>query len=189
MKKIGIITSGACYQYAKESFATHSFLKLGMVYPLPITMIREFAAAVTRLYVFEELDPFFEEQIKSFGIEVTGKDIFPLCGEFNPTIAEEGIRGPKKRGEKKPLITSVPPRPPNMCPGCPHRGIFYTLKKQRIDIQDTSPADTENLCVSPDGKVLGHTLNMRGWSEVLLVDRAKQRCWAKFSMPRSRVRS
>jgi len=129
---IGIITSGACYQYAKESFPTYSFLKLGMVYPLPIKMIRAFAAQVKKLYVFEELDPFFEEQIKSFGIEVTGKDIFPLCGEFNPAIAEERIRETPKSREYKPLITYLPPRPPIMCPGCSHRGIFYTLKKQRV---------------------------------------------------------
>lgn len=165
---LGIITSGACYQYAKESFPKHSFLKLGMVYPLPIKMIREFATEVKRLYVFEELDPFFEEQIKSFGIEVTGKDIFPLCGEFNPTVAEEGIRGPSKKGEKKPLITYVPPRPPNMCPGCPHRGIFYTLKKQKVFVTGDigcytlgalSPLEAMDTCICM-GAGIGHAMGI-----------------------------
>ena len=128
----GIITSGACYQYAQESFPDYSFLKLAMVYPLPVEMIRTFAAQVKKLYVFEELDPFFEEQIQSLGIEVVGKAVFPRCGEFNPTTAEEGIRGRSVRSEPQPLLSSLPPRPPVMCPGCPYRGIFYTLKKQKL---------------------------------------------------------
>jgi indolepyruvate ferredoxin oxidoreductase alpha subunit len=129
---IGIITSGACYQYAKEAFPDYSFLKLGMVYPLPARLIKEFAGKVRKLYVFEELDPFLEEQIRSLGIEVTGKGVFPLCGEFGPATAEEGIRGSAKITAPGPEPVALPARPPNMCPGCPHRGIFYTLKKQKL---------------------------------------------------------
>jgi indolepyruvate ferredoxin oxidoreductase alpha subunit len=129
---VGIITSGACYQYAREAFPDYSFLKLGMVYPLPARLLREFAGKVKKLYVFEELDPFLEEQIKSLGIEVTGKDVFPLCGEFSPATAEAGIRGMKPTTDPAPEPAALPARPPNMCPGCPHRGIFYTLKKQKL---------------------------------------------------------
>jgi len=164
----GVIASGACYQYAKESFPEQSFLKLGMVYPLPIEMIRKFASQVTKLYVFEELDPFFEEQIKSFGIEVTGKDIFPLCGEFNPSIAEEGIRRSSRKEGKKPLITSLPPRPPNMCPGCPHRGVFYTLKKHKVFVTGDigcytlgalSPLNAMDTCICM-GAGIGHAMGI-----------------------------
>lgn len=128
----GIITSGVCYQYAKESFPHYSFLKLGMVYPLPHKKIREFAAKVNKLYVFEELDPFFEDQIKALGVDVIGKSIFPICGEFNPAVAEEGIIGSRNKDNRKPLLDYLPPRPPNMCPGCPHRGIFFALKKLKV---------------------------------------------------------
>ncbi len=129
---IGIITSGACYQYAKEAFPGYSFLKLGMVYPLPSRLIKEFAGKVGKLYVFEELDPFLEEQIKALGIGVIGKDVFPLCGEFGPATAEAGIRGLANKTDRGPEQAALPARPPNLCPGCPHRGIFYTLNKQKL---------------------------------------------------------
>lgn len=128
----GIITSGVSYHYARESFPDYSFLKLAMVYPLPIAKIRQFASQVKKLYVFEELDPFFEDQIKALGIEVTGKSVFPICGEFNPSVAARGIAGVQDRRSEPPLVNYLPPRPPNMCPGCPHRGIFYTLKKMKV---------------------------------------------------------
>jgi indolepyruvate ferredoxin oxidoreductase alpha subunit len=128
----GIITSGVSYHYARESFPDYSFLKLAMVYPLPVEKIRRFASQVKKLYVFEELDPFFEEQIKALGIEVTGKSVFPICGEFNPSVAALGIAGIQDRRSEQPLVEYLPPRPPNMCPGCPHRGIFYTLKKMNV---------------------------------------------------------
>jgi indolepyruvate ferredoxin oxidoreductase alpha subunit len=103
-----------------------------MVYPLPARMIKHFAGKVKKLYVFEELDPFFEDQIKSWGIQVAGKDLFPLWGEFDPAIAEQGIRGRSKKPSPGPAGIALPARPPNMCPGCPHRGVFYTLKKQGL---------------------------------------------------------
>jgi indolepyruvate ferredoxin oxidoreductase alpha subunit len=128
----GIISSGVSYHYARESFPEASFLKLGMVYPLPVEKIRQFADSVDTLYVFEELDPFFEEQIKALGIEVTGKKVFPICGEFNPSVAARGITGAQDRRNEPALVEYLPPRPPNMCPGCPHRGVFYTLKKMNL---------------------------------------------------------
>jgi len=128
---IGIIASGTAYQYARESYPAKSFLKLGMAYPLPKEKIREFAARVKKLYVFEELDPFYEDQIKAMGIAVTGKEIFPVCGEFNPVTASKGISNPPVK-TLPPLLDSIPPRPPSMCPGCPHRGIFYTLKTMKL---------------------------------------------------------
>ena len=129
---IGIIASGTSYQYARESFPTKSFLKLAMVHPLPVKKIKEFAGKVKKLYVLEELDPFYEEQIRAMGIAVTGKEAFPICGEFSPLTAAAGINGTEKTLKNQPLLEYLPPRPPNMCPGCPHRGVFHTLKTMKL---------------------------------------------------------
>ncbi len=128
---VGIITAGISYHYAKDVFPEFSYLKLGMVYPLPAEMIRTFAARVRKIYVIEELDPFLEEQIRALGIEVTGKAIFPYTGEFDPGIVEQAITGSRKAARSLPEIP-IPPRPPNLCPGCPHRGLFYVLGKLKI---------------------------------------------------------
>jgi len=130
-RKIGIITSGISYEYAKEVMPEASYLKLGMVYPLPKGMLRSFASKVEKLFVVEELDPFIEEQVRAMGIEVFGKDVFPLCGELNPTLVERGLKGlpPLPRGE---VFQNLPARPPIMCPGCPHRGIFSILSKMKL---------------------------------------------------------
>lgn len=123
---VGVITAGISYQYVRDVLPDASVLKLGMVYPLPMAMIREFAAKVQELYVVEELDPFIEEQLKCAGIKVTGKEILPICGELTPGILRESF----KLG--KPVLAEVeqlPSRPPNMCPGCPHRGVFFALNK------------------------------------------------------------
>ena len=125
---VGIITSGMCYNYAKDAFPQYSYLKLGMVHPLPVNLIREFASKVKKIYVVEELDPFFEEQIMAMGIEVTGKKLFPYTGEFDPGLVENTITG-NSPNTLINLPASVPPRPPNLCPGCPHRGLFYVLGK------------------------------------------------------------
>jgi indolepyruvate ferredoxin oxidoreductase alpha subunit len=129
---VGIITSGTCYQYAKEAFPHYSFLKLGMVYPLPKNKIKEFARTVKKLYAFEELDPFFEEQVKTLGIEIIGKEVFPLCGEFDPGTAQQGILGITAAQRSEEPLPYLPPRPPTMCPGCPHRGLFYALNKLKV---------------------------------------------------------
>lgn len=127
---VGIITAGLSYHYAKEVFPDYSYLKLGMVYPLPVKLIRKFARQVRKIYVIEELDPFLEEQIRAMGIKVTGKEIFPYTGEFDPGVIEEAISGGKSL-KTLPDIP-IPPRPPNLCPGCPHRGLFYVLGKLKI---------------------------------------------------------
>jgi len=129
-RKVGIITAGMTYNYAKDVFPDCSYLKLGIVNPLPEKLIREFARGVRKLYVIEELDPFLEEQIRAMGIRVIGKSIFPYTNEFDPGVIEEALRGRKGRSAAVPTL-SIPPRPPNLCPGCPHRGLFYVLGKMK----------------------------------------------------------
>jgi indolepyruvate ferredoxin oxidoreductase, alpha subunit len=133
---IGIITSGVCYQYVREILPTASTLKLGMVHPLPHDLIRRFAASVDRLFVVEELDPFIEEQVKAMGLAVTGKELTSLCGELTPERLAAAFAGIGVSVARPPAVegsageeSSLLQRPPNMCPGCPHRGVFYTLKK------------------------------------------------------------
>jgi len=144
---LGIVAGGVAYQYAREVFPEASILKLGMTYPLPEQMIRDFAAQVGRLIVVEELDPFIENEIKLMGIEVEGKSIFPICGELDPTIVrkcavEAGLL-PSPPHPSTPLRTSaegveeeqqvkLPPRPPLLCPGCPHRGLFTITNKLKL---------------------------------------------------------
>lgn len=133
-KKIGIITSGMCYNYVKEAFGDSvSVLKLGMVYPLPVNMIKEFAKNVDTLYVVEELDPFIEEHCNNIGVKVIGKELFPMCYEFSTRQIKELISG-QACPEFDTVDEEVPMRPPVLCPGCPHRGIFYVLKKMGVNV-------------------------------------------------------
>lgn len=125
---VGIITAGMAYNYTKEVFPDFSYLKLGMVYPLPVDLIRKFASTVKKLYVVEELDPFIEEHIRAMEIDVIGKEIFPYTNEFDPGIIREAITG-KKIKTIKVSSANTPSRPPNLCAGCPHRGLFYILGK------------------------------------------------------------
>ncbi|MDR2932736.1 MAG: indolepyruvate ferredoxin oxidoreductase subunit alpha [Oscillospiraceae bacterium] len=126
--EIGVITSGISYQYAKEALGDGaSYLKLGMVYPLPTELIREFASKVKKLYVIEELDDFIETHCKKIGVNVIGKDLFPLCGEYCQSLIREKILGVKT--ETMSLDVPLPPRPPVMCAGCPHRGVFYAFNR------------------------------------------------------------
>lgn len=124
--EIGVITAGVSYQYVREVLPNASVLKLGMVYPLPMTLIREFAAKVKTLYVIEELDPFIEEQVKAAGITVIGKDIISCCGELTPGRLRKAFGLPDAA---QTAVEKLPGRPPNMCPGCPHRGVFYSLNQ------------------------------------------------------------
>lgn len=134
---VGIIASGIAYQYAKEVLPDASFLKLGMSYPLPERKIRRFASRVRRLVVVEELEPFLEEQILAMGIKVEGKKFFPRLDEFSPELVEEGLRKAKviraPKASSRPQLqvpaTASLPRPPVMCPGCPHRSFFYALNQ------------------------------------------------------------
>ncbi len=134
-KSVGIISSGVAYQYAREALPDASFLKLGLSFPLPARKIREFASRMKRLFVVEELEPFLEEQMLSMGIRVEGKAFFPRLDELSPEVVADGFRKAgilKTRGAKK--AASAPPsaalpRPPVMCPGCPHRSLFFALNQ------------------------------------------------------------
>lgn len=132
-RSLGIITSGTCYQYVKEVFGDSvSVLKLGLVNPLPERLILDFAASVERIVVIEELDPVIENHCKALGLNVDGKNLFPICGEFSQSLIADimGVEG-------KELITpaeAAPVRPPVMCAGCPHRGLFYVLAKKKITV-------------------------------------------------------
>ena len=127
--KIGVITSGIPYQYVREALPDASVLKLGMVHPLPEQMIRDFAEKVDTLYVVEELDPVIETQVRAMGIDCKGKEIFTLLGEYSANMLREAVLGEKVE-TKAPA--QVPNRPPILCPGCPHRSVYYVLKKLGI---------------------------------------------------------
>jgi len=131
-KKTGFITSGVSYLYVKEAFPEASVLKLGMAYPFPDKMIKEFAAEVGELFIVEELDPFIETHVKALGIKCRGKELIPSYGELNATIVRKSITGDADKAEFAPV--PVPMRPPNLCPGCPHRGIFYAISKLGVFI-------------------------------------------------------
>lgn len=127
--KTGVITSGIPYQYVREALPDASVLKLGMVHPLPERLIRDFAAQVDTLYVVEELDPVIETQVRAMGIDCKGKELFTLLGEYSANMLRENILG-EKTEVKAPA--QVPNRPPILCPGCPHRSVYYILKKLGI---------------------------------------------------------
>ena len=130
---LGIICSGTCYQYVKEVFGnTASVLKLGLVNPLPETLIRDFAAKVDRLVVIEELDPVIETHCRALGLAVQGKDLFPMEGEFSQNLIRRVFGLPVHEGITADAV--IPVRPPVMCAGCPHRGLFYTLSKKKITV-------------------------------------------------------
>jgi len=122
---VGIIAAGVAYNYAKDVYPHYSFLKLGMVNPLPEELIRRFAADVETLYIVEELDPFIEDQVRAMGITVTGKERLPAMNEFNPGIVEKAFTENREPSESAVAESGIPARPPNLCPGCPHRGLFY----------------------------------------------------------------
>ncbi len=131
--KLGIITSSTCYQYAKEVYGeSASILKLGMVWPLPAKMIKDFATKVDKLIVIEELDPFIEEFCNTIGVEVNGKDLLPLEDEFSQNLIAAKLG--KEIPEGLSLDENIPVRPPVMCAGCPHRGLFYTLSKNKCTV-------------------------------------------------------
>ena len=130
---VGIITSGTSYQYVKEIFGDSvSVLKLGLVYPLPEKLLLDFAAKVDRVVVIEELDPVIENHCKALGIEVDGKNILPICGEFSQSIIAKAMGLDAK--DFTASDDAIPVRPPVMCAGCPHRGLFYTLAKKKITV-------------------------------------------------------
>ena len=147
-RRLGFITGGVLYHYLLDVFPDASILKLGMTYPLPERLIREFAAGVEQLIVLEELDPVLEEQIKAMGIEVRGKDIFPPCFELLPDeirryTAEAGLLkaakltesdAPASKSEPSGAMGQLPIRSPVFCAGCPHRSTFYLLKRMKLPV-------------------------------------------------------
>ena len=131
--EIGIITGSTSYQYVKEVFGDSvSVLKLGMTNPLPNQLIKDFAAKVDKLFVVEELDPIIENHVKALGLLVTGKELLPVCDEFSQNLIAKAFG--KDTNDSFALDDAIPNRPPVMCAGCPHRGLFYTLKKNNCTV-------------------------------------------------------
>ena len=162
-KKIGVITSGIAYQYAREAFGDVSYLKLGMVHPLPEKLIAEFAGQVETLYVVEELEPFIEDQVKMAGLKVIGKELLPVMGELSAQLVAEKILG-KKVEVCNAINDAVPVRPPVMCPGCPHRGMFHILKKLKLTVSGDigcytlgalAPTESMDTCICMGASVSG----------------------------------
>ncbi|MFQ6104412.1 MAG: indolepyruvate ferredoxin oxidoreductase subunit alpha [Candidatus Glassbacteria bacterium] len=129
---VGVITSGISYQYAKEVFPEESFLKLTMTNPLPRTRITEFAQRFGKVYVVEELEPFIEEQMRSWGIQhIQGKSSVPKMGELSPDALRKAFLAEAPL-DRPAVDVPIPPRPPALCPGCPHTGVFYAIKKLKL---------------------------------------------------------
>ena len=132
--KIGVITSGAAYQYAREALGDRvNYLKLGLVYPLPVQKIIDFAAGCERVYVIEELDPFIEDHCRKIGVNVIGKEAFTMLGEYTAAMIAKAVLSAEPAPFAAPA-EALPGRPPVMCPGCPHRGTFYVLKKLGLTV-------------------------------------------------------
>jgi indolepyruvate ferredoxin oxidoreductase alpha subunit len=133
--RIGVITSGIAYQYVKEALPNASVLKLGMVYPLPKDLIRAFTAKVDKCYVVEELEPFIEDQVKSWGISVIGKGLFPSLGELSAKLIKTKILSKDETDPAGPVPNEeLPARPPVLCPGCPHRAMYYVMNKLKLHV-------------------------------------------------------
>lgn len=158
--RVGVITASIAYQYAKDVFPEDtSFLKLGLTNPLPMNLIRDFASKVEKLYVIEELEGFMEEQIKAAGIPCVGKELVSNMYELNPERLREMLYGVKP--EVKELAVKAVPRPPVLCPGCPHRGFFYTMSKGKnfviagdigcYTLGGTEPLNAMDTCVCMGG--------------------------------------
>ena len=132
-QSVGIITSSTCYQYVKEAFGdTYPVLKLGMIWPLPVQKVKDFAATVDKLVVVEELDGFIETHCKNIGLSVTGKELFTEIGELSQNLVKEKLGKTVRTGEA--ISEEIPARPPVMCAGCPHRSLFYVLKKLNLTV-------------------------------------------------------
>src|SRR5690606_28438380 len=127
-----IITSGISYQYAREVFGENaSYLKVGFTFPLPDEMIRAFAANVDKVIVIEENEPYIEKEVRAMGIACTGKDVLPVCDELNPNILRERLLSEPTKVSYTQEGSSSPTRPPVLCAGCPHRGFFYAVAKEK----------------------------------------------------------
>lgn len=174
--ELGIITSGISYQYAKEIYGDSvSYLKLGLTYPLPDKMIREFGQKVKSIIVIEENEPFLENAIKLLGIPCKGKDIIPVCGELNPDILRKVLlKEPEHESVK--LDMHIPARPPVLCPGCPHRGIFYAVSKYK-DVIATSDIGCYTLGMVEPLNVADTVIDMgAGFSAAVGFQKASMMC-------------
>lgn len=158
--RLGFIADGVAYTYAREAFPEASFLKLGLSYPLPIQKVKEFCRKVKRVYVVEENDPFLETLIRALGCKVLGKNRLPRVDELNPGVVRSSVLGYRGRSPKKP--ESIPRRPPLLCPGCPHRGVFYNLRQLNSIITGDigcytlgalPPLDAMDTCVCMGGAI------------------------------------
>lgn len=130
---IGIITAGNCYNYAREVYGDRaSYLKLGLLNPLPAGLIRDFAASCETVIVIEELDPVIEDFCRTLGLDVIGKNVLPLIGEYSEEVLREKLLG--EEADYMEVGAALPMRPPVLCPGCPHRGVFYTLSKLKLRV-------------------------------------------------------
>lgn len=186
-RKLGIIASGVAYAYAKEVCPEASFLKIGMSHPLPAAKIRTFARGLAKIVVVEELDPFLEMQIRALGIPVEGKSLFPACGELTPDLVLQGLRRATGSASRRTSSDdrdrrALPPRPPALCPGCPHSATFYTIKKLKLDVMGdigcytlsvAPPLETMDACVC-----MGASIGMAHGMERALRDRTDRRCVA-----------
>jgi indolepyruvate ferredoxin oxidoreductase alpha subunit len=128
-RQIGVVTSGVAYQYAREVFPSATFLKLGFTFPFPRRLAKKFAGMVKKIYVVEELEPVLEEELVFMGLRVTGKERVPIEGELSTEVVREAFFRSRRRRKADGDVT---PRPPVLCPGCPHTGLFYTLKRLKI---------------------------------------------------------
>lgn len=156
-KKLGIVASGIAFQYAREVFPEASFLKLAMTWPLPEKVIKEFANSMEKLIVIEELDPFLQQNIRAMGIEVSGKEFIPAVGELNTRIVYEsscqaGLLTEPEKDAILPPAGGLPRRPPLLCPGCPHTGIYFTLNVlgQRSKLVGSKEPQEPKLIVTGD---------------------------------------
>ncbi len=179
-RQIGVISGGAAYQYAREVFAGFSLLKLGMSYPLPKQKLRDFSSQVETVVVMEELDPFWEDQMRALGIEVIGKEFFPLTGEFTlervrSAALQAGL--PVEPAVEVPPAVPVgaPPRIPALCPGCPHRSVFYSARKQKLLVSGDigcytigvlPPFEAMDTCIAMGASIgVGHGIHQAGNQE------------------------
>jgi indolepyruvate ferredoxin oxidoreductase, alpha subunit len=183
---LGIVSSGVAYQYAREAFPQASFLKLGMPHPLPARLVRQFAAQVGRIVVVEELEPFLEEQLRALGLTVVGKELLPRTGELDPQMIRKALAGTGRTAQTAALPpVNLPQRPPVLCPGCPHRGLFHALRKVHATVAGDigcytlsvlPPLEMMDTCVcmgasigigqglvrAADAKTAGHTVAVLG---------------------------
>lgn len=172
--KLGVITSGAAYNYVKEALPEASVLKLGLAYPMPKELIMDFASKVDELIVIEDMEPFYEDTIKSWGVKCSGKDKTGLVGELFTRKLEEKFAGGKQYG---PMQTQdIPVRPPVLCPGCPHRGLYYVMGKLGLTVcgdigcytlGGAAPLYATDTCLCMGGSIgMAHGMGKaRGWEQ------------------------